>query len=159
GDTSEFLLVLLDLPLERSVLREEDKSNEPDAVIRVVEELDCKDVETVIALDGTRLLELVSVGLPVLELLDNDEIDRLASESIEELLEEAMLIARIVLPLEELSEISEETPELVEDEAELDIVVMDAMVLDVLLVELVLEIDVTGPEVEFANTIDELASR
>ncbi|KAL8878145.1 MAG: hypothetical protein Q9198_003988 [Flavoplaca austrocitrina] len=76
----------------------------------------------------------------------------------EELLEEAVLIARIVLPLEELSEISEDTPELAEDEAELKIVVMDALVLDVSLIELAVELGVIGPEVEFANTIDELAS-
>ncbi|KAL9038611.1 MAG: hypothetical protein Q9180_003032 [Flavoplaca navasiana] len=96
GDTSEFWLLRLDWPLERSVLKEE-------------------------------------------------------------LLEEAVLIARIVLPLEELSEISEDTPELAEDEAELEIVVMDAMVLDVSLIELAVELGVIGPEVEFANTIDELA--
>ncbi|KAL8868113.1 MAG: hypothetical protein Q9198_008291 [Flavoplaca austrocitrina] len=76
----------------------------------------------------------------------------------EELLEEAVLIARIVLPLEELSEISEDTPELAEDEAELKIVVMDAMVFDVSLIELAVELGVIEPEVEFANTIDELAS-
>ena len=76
----------------------------------------------------------------------------------EELLEESVLIARIVLPLEELREISEDTPELVEDQEELKVVVMDAMVLDVSLIELAVELDVTGPEVEFANTIDELAS-
>ncbi|KAL9632910.1 MAG: hypothetical protein Q9204_003614 [Flavoplaca sp. TL-2023a] len=87
-------------------------------------------------------------------------LDWLLERSVlkEELLEEAVLTARIVLPLEELSEISEDTPELAEDEVELKIVVMDALVLDVSLIELAVGLGVIGPEVEFANKIDELAS-
>ena len=84
-----------------------------------------------------------------------DGITKLVSEPIEKL-PEAVSVGRVVIPLEEVSEKSEETPELVKDQAELEIVVIDATVLEISLVELVLGLDVTELEVEFVNTIDEL---
>ncbi len=166
GGTARLWLLLLELLLDVSVLEATlVPSSRLEAEVPVVEDLDRTDVGLVKTLDSPKLFEPVTICGPVLELPGKvvpDEIDTLDIDSDAELLYKLVLelrgdktleIAVALLLLDVLTERPGEVPKLVEDRAELKLVVSDTTTLDDPFVELV---DCERPEVELTNTPDVL---
>lgn len=166
GGTARLWLLLFELLLDVSVLEATlVPSSRLEAEVPVVEDLDCTDVGLVKTLDSPKLFEPVTICGPVLELPGKvvpDDIDRLDLDSDAELLYKLVLelrgdttleVAGALLLLDVLTERPGEVTKLVEDRAELELVVSDPTTLDDPFVELV---DCERPEVELANTPDVL---
>ncbi|KAI4098519.1 MAG: hypothetical protein LQ339_006397 [Xanthoria mediterranea] len=166
GGTARLWLLLLELLLDVSVLEATlVPSSRLEAEVPVVEDLDRREVGLVKTLDSPKPFEPVTICGPVLELPGKvvpDDIDTLDLDSDAELLYKLVLelrgdttleVARALLLLDVLTERPGEVTKLVEDRAELELVVSDPMTLDDPFVELV---DCERPEVALANTPDVL---